>query len=101
MSDKHLCSIIAAIEILELSRLAFHNGDQVADCLMEPLLEIKDSKGVRRNVGVISGQVEACSVEPGPKLVRIGRIEQPPAPRFDGANGHTQRVDKASCPLVC
>jgi|GEM_PF-2638571 len=60
MSDKHLCSIIAAIEILEYSRLAFHNGDQVADCLMEPLVEIKDSKGVRRNVGVISGQVEVC-----------------------------------------
>ena len=75
MSDKHLCSIIVAIEILEYSRLAFHNGDQAANCLMEPLVEIKDSKGVRRNVGVISGQVEACSVEPGPKLVRIGRIE--------------------------
>src|SRR5258708_31534865 len=58
VSNKYVCSIIAAIEILECSRLGSHHRDPVAEGLMEALVEIKDSKGVRRNVGVISGQVE-------------------------------------------
>ncbi len=87
--------IIAAIEILELSRLAIHHGDQVADGLIKSLVEVKDSQGVGRNVGVIPGEVEAGRVEPGSKRVRIGRIERLREGGFDGAIGHTQQFDKA------
>jgi hypothetical protein len=100
VSNKYVCSIIAAIEILECSRLGFYHGDQVAEGLMESLVEIKDSKGVRRNVGVISGQVEVFWVEPGPQLVGIGRIEWLGERGLDGAIGHTQEFDQTCVPRV-
>src|SRR5260221_298505 len=88
------------IEILDCSRLESHHRYQVADGLMESLIEIKDSKGVRRNVGVISGQVEVFWVEPGPQLVGIGRIEWLGERGLDGAIGHTQEFDQTCVPKV-
>ncbi len=98
VSDKHLSSIIATIEILKLSRLGLHHGDQVVDGLMKPFVEVKDGKSVGWNVGVISDQVEACRVEPGPKQIGIRRIEWLRERGLDGAIGHMQEFDKAGAP---